>query len=102
MEFISGIIAVAVIILLLTLYSSLCWGIVLYKFWYWFLIPVFPILPEISYTLSVGLIMFIALFHNHSSNIKEEYKDTKQVYINMFLAPWLTLLMGWIVKLFIL
>lgn len=103
MELIATIITLAVIFLLLTLYSSLTWGLVLYKFWYWFLLPVFPILPEINYVLSVGLIMFISLFHKHSTlSIKEEYREEDKEYFSMFIYPWLVLLMGWIVKSFVL
>ena len=98
-----GIIFLAVIILAIALlYSSVAWGLVMYKFWYWFLLPVFPSLPQINFAQAVGLMFFLALFKNVESQImKKEYKDETASTWGPLLAPWLTLLMGWIVWLVI-
>ena len=73
------------------LYKSFSWGFVLYKFWYWFLLPVFTELPEINFYEAVGLMLFLSLFKNNKVTENENEKiNWKQV----FLLPWLTLLIG--------
>lgn len=86
----------------IVLYSSFSWGLVLYKFWYWFLLPVFPDLPEITYILAVGLMLFIGLFHNQTHTvIKEEYRKQGWEVSGIFFAPWITLIIGWFLHLII-
>ena len=87
------------------IYASLVWGIACWKFWYWFILPVFPALPQVGYFECVGLMMFITLFKNHTAQaiIKDELvqvsNNTAQV-VNTIM-PWLVLFMGWFVHAFI-
>lgn len=79
------------------IYSTLTWGLVCLKFWSWFILPIFPELPVITYAMAVGLIMFIGLFRGHSvTMIKEHYRDMDLEFILLVIAPWLTLIIGWI------
>ncbi len=96
MEFLLITIFTVAIFAGLVLYNSVSWGYVCFKFWYWFLIPVFPVLPQIGFWEAVGLMFFISLFRSNStSSIKKEYKDeTTQVTLGI-LSPWLLLLMGY-------
>lgn len=55
MEAIVGILVIIGIIFGSVLYGTLAWGFVLYKFWYWFLIPSFPDIPEITFVQAMGL-----------------------------------------------
>jgi len=98
MEIILGILAVIFIIVFIISYSTLIYSFIVYKFWYWFLLPVFTTLPEINYVQALGISLFISLFKNHSSSvIKDEYKDKNQTFSNFFLTPLIILLFGWIV-----
>lgn len=84
------------------LYGSVSWGLVMYKFWYWFLLPVFPSLPHVTFVQAVGLMFFVGLFHGINSQVlKKEYKDEGAATLVAIAAPWLTLLVGWIVWLVI-
>lgn len=77
-------------------YGALVWGLVLYKFWYWFLLPVFTTVPNITYVQAVGLVFVVSLFHTVNSQIiKKEYKDETSSNVVGLIAPWLTLLLGW-------
>jgi hypothetical protein len=97
-EFFAMILGVSAIIGLLVAYSAMSWGYVLYKFWGWFLLPVFPNLPHINFLLAIGLMMFIDLFKNHSNLvIKKEYREVNTEMIGHAIAPWIILLVGFAV-----
>ena len=98
--FIGTVILMVFTIGIALIYGSLSWGFVVYKFWYWFLLPVFTTILHITYWLAVGLFLFINLFNIHShEQIKDEYlKDGKTLLIGAILAPWLTLLIGMFIK----
>src|SRR6478736_6628694 len=98
MEVLLTIIAIVAIIAFFVLYSAFAWGYVLFKFWYWFLLPVFPNVPHIYFLQAVGLMFVIGLFKNQvqQQGVKKELRDdsglssTTQVFIN----PIITLLCG--------
>lgn len=80
------------------LYSSFAWGFVLYKFYTWFVLPVFTSFPVINVWEAIGLMLVISLFKsNTTSLIKDEYRDTKTENWGTFITPWLLLLIGWVV-----
>jgi hypothetical protein len=77
------------------LYDTLCWGLVMYKFWDWFLLPVFPELPALSFVQALGLMFVVGLFKNqYIQNIKSEYTNSN--YGQFFWMPWATLFFGWL------
>lgn len=98
MEILGMVFLFIIIMAIAIAYGTLSWGLVMYKFWYWFLLPVFPALPQITYVHAIGLIMFIQLFHTVQTQvIKKEYKEETTGSILAVIAPWVTLLLGWIV-----
>jgi hypothetical protein len=84
----------------LAVYGAFSWGLVFMKFYYWFLLPVFTTLPHITFWHAVGIMFVIALFERGSAltlnAIKKEYKDNTMVAIGAVLAPWMTLLVGYL------
>lgn len=87
-----------IILALLLLYDVASWGLVMYKFWDWFLLPVFPTLPTITFVNAVGLMLFLCLFKKIDSQvIKKEYKNETATGVTLIIAPWIILLLGWIV-----
>ncbi len=91
-----AIIIVVAIILGMFLYDTLSWGLVLFKFWGWFVLPVFVALPALTFVQAIGLMFVIGLFKKQNSQIiKNEYKDEmfKNIYLYM---PWITLGLGWV------
>lgn len=102
MTFIITAIIIAIILGIAILYGSVSWGLVMYKFWSWFLLPVFPTLPNITFNQAIGLAIFVGLFHNvQSLTIKKEYKDETHERLVIIIAPWITLAFGWVIHLFI-
>jgi len=98
MEIIIAAILFIIIMGAAIIYGALSWGLVVSKFWVWFLLPVFPALPAISFAQAIGLSFFIGLFHTVNTQvIQKEYKDETQGAILAVIAFWITLLVGWIV-----
>ena len=88
---------------ILFFYEAISWGLVTWKFWYWFLLPVFPTLPAITFLQAVGLMFFISLFKAQPTQaIKKEYIDQTNTTVTQVIAPWVTLFVGWLVKIIIL
>lgn len=97
-------------IYLLLLYNAFSWGWVLLKFWYWFLLPVFPMLPHIGISAAIGLALCLTLFKTHSSHgyqgklgsgekVLLKRKSEKSDWITGILAPWIVLSIAWLIKL---
>jgi hypothetical protein len=95
-----GIIIFVVIIGVVFVYDALAWGLVLYKFWGWFVLPVFTTLPELDFVHALGLMFVINLFKNTyagDTNIKDEYKKNKNSSTwTLLLTPWVALFFGWL------
>lgn len=74
----------------LIFYNCMSWGYICLKFWGWFMIPIFPHLPQITYWQAVGLMLFINLFHNHSTEgIKDEFKtEAWSRTLSSIMMPW--------------
>jgi hypothetical protein len=79
-------------------YGVLTWGLVTYKFYYWFFIVLVPAAPAITFAQAIMISCCLSLFKNHSTGhkIKKEYREDSGL-TEMFLSPWVTLLLGWIV-----
>ena len=91
-------------ICLLILYSSFSRGWVLYKFYYWFALPVFDTLPRIGFLEAVGLMFLVNLTHNSSSDEKylgDRKIESKTNWIAEVIKPWIVLVIGWFVHLFL-
>lgn len=102
MEIIGIIVVFIIIFAVALLYGAVSWGLVMYKFWGWFLLPVFPSLPSLTFAQAMGLAVFIGLFHTVQTQvIKKEYKDELQGLLLPIVAPWVTLFFGWIIWLVI-
>jgi hypothetical protein len=99
MEALFGLIFLIVLFGILFIYDTLSWGLVLYKFWAWFVLPIFTTLPEISFVQAIGLMFFIGLFKSHfmGENLKDEYKkDTNITIFTAIILPWMTYFFGWL------
>lgn len=82
------------------IYSSFSWGYVFLMFYNWFFLSVFPDVIHITFVQAVGLSMMTTFFKNHGVNnyVKDKDRETETSIMNL-LAPWITLLCGFVVKL---
>lgn len=84
-------------------YGAFSWGFVLYKFWQWFLLPVFPTLLHISISQGVGLMIVVELFDKNLPQIlNEDLVNINKKYIYDFIAPIIAFIFGWFVWYFLL
>ena len=88
----------------LLIYGSFVWGFVCMKFYYWFVLPVFPDLPHITFYHAVGLFIFIGLFRIHESKTKTldgaEIKEETNWVLSLIL-PWVVLGAAYLIKVII-
>lgn len=103
MEILALIFLTALAIAGILIYSTFSWGWVCFKFWSWFIVPIFisawPEIPVLTFIEACGLMFFIGLFKNHGgNNIKKEYRDEGTNWGNLLITPWLVLLVGWLFK----
>jgi hypothetical protein len=83
-------------------YAAFAWGVVLNLFWKWFLLPVFPTLPTITLGQAIGLMMVVSLFDKNMPQVLPvELEDTDRKNILDLISPWIVLLVGIIVKFFL-
>jgi hypothetical protein len=88
--------------ILMFFYNLLAWSLVTWKFWYWFILPILPSLPAISYVQAMGVGLFIGLFKTYAVTIKDQYIDASKTIALFLISPPLSLFMGWLVlKLFL-
>ena len=86
----------------LLIYNSFSWGFVSFTFYYWFVLPNIPDLPHFTITQFIGFSLFVNTIIRHgSSHLKDEYKDQTKEWTGILLSPWLTILFGWFIKLFL-
>ncbi len=104
MEIILAILGATALILLAIIYDAFSYGYLLFKFWYWFVLPVFPQFMHITFYHAVGLFLVILLFKSKDTSDKTingvEIKS-KINWVGMLAAPWIILGIGWFVKLFL-
>lgn len=90
----------------LILYGAMAYGYVTMKFYAWFALPLFPMLPQLSYWQCVGITMLLMLFKGNGVNstpsdcVVDEAQRKKlkaEESWKALLSPWLMLLLGWIV-----
>lgn len=86
-------------------YFTVAGAVVLTSFWSWFLIPVFPNLPQITLVNAIGINMLWgalnssftrAIVEGLRDKTEEEEKGAKAAIALLMLifAPWVTLLIG--------
>lgn len=100
MKYLIGIGAFTVLIIVF-IYGIFAWGLVTYFYYYWFLLPVFTNLPNITIVEAIGISFFISLFKNMSTKSNNENKNSTEI-ITPFLTPLIALFFGWLYHLLLL
>lgn len=95
LEALIGLLGIIGIVMFMLAYDALAWGWVCYKFWGWFLLPVFPELQQILFWQAVGLMFFFQLLQNKTIQVmKKEYRDDDATNLLIILSPWIVLILG--------
>lgn len=82
------------VIAVIAIYGAFSWGLVFYKFYHWFILPIFTELPQIDFWQAVGMSLFLVLFKNHSA-VKNE--DDKTDWGTFIISPWIILGVGYLI-----
>lgn len=93
------IIVILLLILVLIFYTEVSWSFVALKFYGWFILPIFPSLPTLTWYEMVGVVTFIGLIKYRSTNNKQKF-DKESILENIYsiiFTPWLYLLYGYVV-----
>jgi hypothetical protein len=98
MAFLFAITGIVGLTLFMLAYTTLTWGLVTYKFYYWFLVALYPAAPAIDFKQAVMISILISLFHNHSQghSIKKEYREDNGMWA-VFVMPWSALVFGYVI-----
>jgi hypothetical protein len=97
MEVLLVIIGALAVLFFLLFYGIFAWGFVCFKFYHWFILPIFPISHELDYIQCVGIMFFISLFKNHGKDTyKEDEKKKKEALWSAMIMPWMFVLLGWL------
>ena len=96
-----GVLFLAFIVFVALFYNVLSWGFVVSKFYLWFIISMYPTAPHFTIIQFIGVMFFLSSImpKHHTKPIKKEYLDEKNEWIGLVLAPWITLLCGWLITL---
>ena len=83
------------------LYNIFAYGYVGSIMWTWFIMPLFPSMPAISLLQAAGLSLMVTFFtHDHLYRKTPSDQSTMDKIMTMVvpaIAPWVTLLVGYIV-----
>lgn len=80
--------------------SALLNGFVLMKLWTWFVVSTFA-LPRLTMPFAIGLALVVRFLSFEPDAVKSEFKKPfSEQLITALLRPFMTLLFGWIVTLF--
>lgn len=103
MEILLVVLGLLALIAGVILYSTFIWGYVASKFYYWFVLPIFPSLPHLSLMQIIGITFFVYVIMPKAapSDVKDEYRDKSSQLVTFFIMPWVTLCIGYILSLFI-
>ena len=90
------------LIFLALLYSSFSWGCVMYFFYGWFILPIFPEAPHLAMMQLVGISFFLNALLRGNSHGSDDKKDEGSTVGVALALPWLVLFLGWLFKTFLL
>ena len=91
--------AIFALVFIVMIYSALSWGYVGHTMYTWFILPHFPDLPTFTTIHFIGFMLFATVMFNRSTtHIKDEFQDKSAMYGSLVLAPWISLVVAWLLK----
>jgi|LakMenE01Jun11ns_1017448.scaffolds.fasta_scaffold9945074_9 hypothetical protein len=89
-------IAAAFIVFVFVIYGAFSWGYVTTIIADWYILPIFPDFPKLTWYQYTGIAFFVHCFvHSYITDIKDEYRNKYEKSIITILSPWLLLLGAW-------
>jgi hypothetical protein len=83
--------------------EKLSWAVVAHNFYYWFLIPILPNVPQLTYFNVLGLMLLLYAFlpKNLIINNFASEDEIMSVRVSLIFNPWIVLSIGYVLSLFI-
>lgn len=104
MENLVKLVGIIILIVLSLCYGAVIGGVIVSKFWGWFILPIFTTLPNITWIQGIGVSMFIGLFKYIDTNSKTidevEIKSKANWGLAILYSP-IILLIGYLLHLII-
>jgi hypothetical protein len=91
----------SVAFIIIILYVYLMGGLAVSKLYEWFIMPLSPNLPKITYVMGIGIMMFASLFSRPGKEFKKDIVDDNKTAIFFLLKYPSALLFGYILHLII-
>jgi len=89
-----------IITFVIAIVMTIIQGWVLTVLWGWFIVPIFHV-PELTIAVAIGISIIISLFRNITPTPKNQTLEEKiGMAVGIILSPFLALLFGYIVHLF--
>jgi len=82
--------------ILIFFYTAISWGFLMYKLWYWFILPIFPALPQLDYRQCMSLILIVVVLITPSVGMPKQKEDIG--IITVILIPWVFFVFCWLFK----
>lgn len=84
---------------ILLFYGILSYAFVTFKFYYWFVVPVFPDVVALSFYQILFLRVFLVSIRGQQKSPKaDKNEDKTQLFLGVLATPWSLLLTGYVVK----
>jgi hypothetical protein len=87
--------------LVMIVVATIIAGFMLFKLWVWFIIPVFPSLPTLTFAQAVGITVFLTVIFGKRNTKDRDYDEIVESFFNELIYTALVFLFAWIVYLFI-
>jgi Na+(H+)/acetate symporter ActP len=95
-------VGLVVMVVAIVLFSTIANGWVLSILWEWFIVPVFG-LPSLSVPTAIGIAIITSMLTSkiaYKDKDKQEMMDNVAALVGVLLSPFITLLFGYIVHLY--
>jgi len=99
MEILLAVLGLIVLFIIVLIYGPLVWGLIAHKLYIWYILPIFPEAPHLTYWNWVAILIFLSALKSHRVNAKEKSEEQKnKETLILVVYPWITLLFSWLFK----
>lgn len=95
----AGALLAAIVVPVIMVYAYFANGYVLSRLWEWFIVTKFG-LPTLNIPEAIGIATVVSFLTTRYTNVKGNEKSSWEKwgdFLTVLVAPWITLLVGWIV-----
>lgn len=87
--------------LVMIIVATIISGFMVFKLWAWFIIPVFPSLPTLTFIQAVGISVLLTVIFGKRDTKEKDYDEIVESFFGGIIYSALIFLFAWIVYLLI-